>query len=163
VMGRVAWLFPGQGCQQVGMCVDFDAVSPTSRTVFARADAALGFALSELIATGPAETLSLTEHTQPAVLVASLAAFEAAREAGLPAPDFVAGHSLGEWTALVATGALSLEDAVRTVRARGQFMQEAVPVGDGAMSAVLKLAPEAVETACRQTRDALPGQWVGPS
>lgn len=89
-MGRVAWLFPGQGCQQVGMGVDFDAASPAARAVFARADAALGFALSELVAHGPAETLSLTEHTQPAVLVASMAAFEAAREAGLPAPDFVA-------------------------------------------------------------------------
>lgn len=145
------------------MCVDFDAASPASRAVFARADAALGFPLSGLIAAGPAETLSLTEHTQPAVLVASMAAVEAAREAGLPAPDFVAGHSLGEWTALVAAGALTLEDAVRTVRSRGRFMQEAVPVGEGAMSAVLKLAPEAVETACREIRDQLPGQWVGPS
>lgn len=145
------------------MCVDFDAASSASRAVFARADAALGFPLSGLIAAGPAETLSLTEHTQPAVLVASMAAVEAAREAGLPAPDFVAGHSLGEWTALVAAGALTLEDAVRTVRSRGRFMQEAVPVGEGAMSAVLKLAPEAVETACREIRDQLPGQWVGPS
>lgn len=162
-MGRVAWLFPGQGCQQVGMGVDFDAASPAARAVFARADAALGFALSELVAHGPAETLSLTEHTQPAVLVASMAAFEAAREAGLPAPDFVAGHSLGEWTALVAAGALTLEDAVRTVRARGRFMQEAVPVGEGAMSAVLRLAPDAVEAACRQVRAELPRQWVGPS
>lgn len=145
------------------MCVDFDAASPASRAVFARADAALGFPLSGLIAAGPAETLSLTEHTQPAVLVASMAAVEAAREAGLPAPDFVAGHSLGEWTALVAAGALTIEDAVRTVRSRGRFMQEAVPVGEGAMSAVLKLAPEAVETACREIREQLPGQWVGPS
>lgn len=162
-MGRVAYLFPGQGSQKVGMGLGFVETCAASRAVFARADAALGFALSELIASGPAERLSLTEHTQPAVLVASLAALEAARAAGLPAPDFVAGHSLGEWTALVAAGALSLEDAVRTVRARGRFMQEAVPVGVGAMSAVLRLSADQVEAACAQVRAEHPDLWVGPS
>lgn len=162
-MGRVAYLFPGQGSQQVGMGLGFAGAHARSQAVFAKADAALGFALSKLIAAGPADRLALTEHTQPAVLVASIAALEAAREAGLPEPDFVAGHSLGEWTALVATGAMSLEDAVTTVRARGRFMQEAVPAGVGAMSAVLKLAPHLVETACAEIRAERPGEWVGAS
>lgn len=162
-MGRVAYLFPGQGSQQVGMGLGFAGSDASSQAVFARADAALGFGLSEMIAHGPAEQLALTEYTQPAVLVASIAAFEAARNAGLPAPDFVAGHSLGEWTALVATEALSLEDAVTTVRARGQFMQDAVPLGVGAMSAVLKLAPKLVEAVCEEVRAERPDEWVGVS
>lgn len=162
-MGRVAYLFPGQGSQLVGMGLGFAEIHADIRRLFERADEALGFALSRLISDGPAETLALTEHTQPAVLVASLAAYEAVRRSDLPEPDFFAGHSLGEWTALVAAGALSFEDAVRTVRARGRFMQEAVAPGVGAMGAVLKLSRELVEAACAQARAECEGEWVGPS
>ena len=102
---------------------------PAARQVFEEADDALGFAISRLCFDGPAEDLQLTENTQPAILTVSVAAFRAMQEAGICAPAFVAGHSLGEYSALVAAGALSLSDAVRTVRARGRYMQEAVPVG----------------------------------
>lgn len=108
-----------------------------ARQVFEEADDALGFAISRLCFDGPAEDLQLTENTQPAILTVSVAAFRAMQDAGIAAPAFVAGHSLGEYSALVAAGALSLSDAVRTVRARGHYMQEAVPVGTGAMAAVL--------------------------
>jgi [acyl-carrier-protein] S-malonyltransferase len=110
---------------------------PVARQVFEEADDALGFAISRLCFEGPAEDLQLTENTQPAILTVSVAAFRAMQEAGISAPAFVAGHSLGEYSALVAGGSLSLSDAVRTVRARGRYMQEAVPVGTGAMAAVL--------------------------
>lgn len=159
-MGRVAYLFPGQGSQEVGMGLALAEAFPAAREAFVRADAALAFALTELVAKGPADTLALTEHTQPAVLTASLAALAAARAAGLPAPDFVAGHSLGEYAALVAADVLSIEDAVRTVRARGRFMQEAVPVGQGAMAAVLGLAPELVREACAEAEADRPGERV---
>jgi [acyl-carrier-protein] S-malonyltransferase len=108
-----------------------------ARAVFKEADDALDFAISRLCFAGPAEELQLTENTQPAILTVSVAAFRALQETGLAAPAFVAGHSLGEYSALVAAGALSLSDAVRTVRARGRYMQEAVPVGSGAMAAVI--------------------------
>jgi [acyl-carrier-protein] S-malonyltransferase len=149
-MGRVAYLFPGQGSQSVGMSVGFPAQFPACAEVWRRVDAALGFALSAVVANGPAGTLSLTEHTQPAVLAASAVALEAARAVGLPAADAVAGHSLGEYTALFSAGVLSLEDAVRAVRLRGRFMQEAVPVGVGAMAAVLHLSAAEVVEACRE-------------
>ncbi|MFM2152369.1 MAG: hypothetical protein RL199_804 [Pseudomonadota bacterium] len=149
-MGRVAYLFPGQGSQSVGMGAAFAASSLVCAEVFRRVDEALGFAMSAIVSQGPVETLALTEHTQPAVLAASVVAWTAAREAGLPPPDAVAGHSLGEYTALVASGVLSLEDAVRAVRLRGRYMQEAVPVGVGAMAAVLQLAPQAVVDVCRE-------------
>jgi [acyl-carrier-protein] S-malonyltransferase len=110
---------------------------PDARQVFEEADDALGFAISRLCFEGPAEDLQLTENTQPAILTVSVAAFRAMMDAGISAPAFVAGHSLGEYSALVAAGALSLSDAVRTVSARGRYMQEAVPVGTGAMAAVL--------------------------
>jgi [acyl-carrier-protein] S-malonyltransferase len=110
---------------------------PVARQVFEEADDALGFAISRLCFEGPAEDLQLTENTQPAILTVSVAAFRAMMDAGISAPAFVAGHSLGEYSALVAAGTLSLSDAVRTVRARGRYMQEAVPVGTGAMAAVL--------------------------
>ncbi|HEX5833869.1 MAG TPA: ACP S-malonyltransferase, partial [Pyrinomonadaceae bacterium] len=111
---------------------------------------ALGFAISQLCFAGPAEELQLTENTQPAILTTSVAAFRAAQESGLPEPAFVAGHSLGEYSALVAAGVLELSDAVKTVRARGQYMQQAVPVGTGAMAAVIGGELSAIENACRE-------------
>jgi [acyl-carrier-protein] S-malonyltransferase len=124
--------------------------SAAARAVFAEADDALGFSLSQLCFEGPAEALQLTENTQPAILSVSIAALRAMEAEGCPAPDYVAGHSLGEYSALVAAGALSLADAVRTVRARGRYMQEAVPVGVGAMAAILGADAEVVEAACRE-------------
>jgi len=123
---------------------------PVARQVFEEADDALGFAISRLCFEGPAEELQLTENTQPAILTTSVAAFRVARESGLPEPAFVAGHSLGEYSALVAANVLELSDAVRTVRARGQYMQQAVPVGTGAMAAVIGGELSAIENACRE-------------
>jgi [acyl-carrier-protein] S-malonyltransferase len=134
---RTAFIFPGQGSQSPGMGKDLAEKFPVARQVFEEADDALGFAISRLCFEGPAEDLQLTENTQPAILTVSVAAFRAMMDAGISAPAFVAGHSLGEYSALVAAGTLSLSDAVRTVRARGRYMQEAVPVGTGAMAAVL--------------------------
>jgi len=128
---------------------------PAARQVFEDADTALGFALSELCFHGPADQLQLTENTQPAILTVSIAALRALEAEGFPKADFVAGHSLGEYSALVAAGALSLTDAVKTVRARGRYMQEAVPVGVGAMAAILGAELDMVMTACR---DAAQGQ-----
>ncbi|HEX8501360.1 MAG TPA: ACP S-malonyltransferase [Pyrinomonadaceae bacterium] len=146
----LAFIFPGQGSQAPGMGRELAEKYPAARAVFEEADAALGFALSRLCFEGPAEDLQLTENTQPAILTTSVAALRAAESAGLPRPDFVAGHSLGEYTALVAAGALTLGDAVRVVRKRGRYMQEAVPVGAGAMAAVLGADLEAVEAACAE-------------
>src|SRR5215204_3428205 len=134
---RMAFVFPGQGSQSPGMGKELAEKFPAARRVFEEADDALGFSMSRLCFEGPAEDLQLTENTQPAILTVSVAAFRAMREAGISAPAFVAGHSLGEYSALVAAGALSLTDAVRTVRARGRYMQEAVSVGTGAMAAVI--------------------------
>jgi [acyl-carrier-protein] S-malonyltransferase len=125
---------------------------PASRQVFEEVDEALGFSLSRLCFEGPAEDLQLTENTQPAILSVSIAAFRALVTNGFPPPAFVAGHSLGEYSALVAAGALSLSDAVRTVRARGHYMQEAVPVGVGAMAAVLGLELDAIQKVCESVR-----------
>jgi len=125
---------------------------PVARQVFEEADDALGFAISRLCFEGPAEDLQLTENTQPAILTVSVAAFRALSEAGVSAPAFVAGHSLGEYSALVAAGVLSLSDAVRTVRARGRYMQEAVPVGTGAMAAVIGGELSEVERICAEAR-----------
>jgi [acyl-carrier-protein] S-malonyltransferase len=123
---------------------------PAARQVFEAADEALGFSLSELCFNGPAEELQLTENTQPAILTVSIAALRAMQAEGLPRPDFVAGHSLGEYSALVAAGALPLKDAIRTVRARGRYMQEAVPVGTGAMAAILGADLETVNAGCNE-------------
>lgn len=130
-----------------------------ARKVFDAADAALGFAIARLCFEGPAEELQLTANTQPAILTVSVAAAAVLHEKGLH-PDFVAGHSLGEYSALVAAGALSLADAVRLVRKRGQYMQEAVPVGQGAMAAVLGLDGAALEEICRE---AAQGEVVSPA
>jgi [acyl-carrier-protein] S-malonyltransferase len=126
---------------------------PVARQVFEEANEALGFAISRLCFEGPAEDLQLTENTQPAILTVSVAAFRAMMEAGIGAPAFVAGHSLGEYSALVVAGALSLSDAVRTVRARGRYMQEAVPVGTGAMAAVLGGELDAIQRICAEASE----------
>ncbi|MDQ3805567.1 MAG: ACP S-malonyltransferase [Acidobacteriota bacterium] len=148
----VAFIFPGQGSQAPGMGRDLAESFPAARAVFEEADEALGFRISELCFNGPAEELQLTENTQPAILTASVAALRAMESEGSPRPAFVAGHSLGEYTALVAAGALSLRDAVRTVRRRGRYMQEAVPVGEGAMAAVLGADLETVRAVCEEAR-----------
>ncbi|MGA2083648.1 MAG: ACP S-malonyltransferase [Holophaga sp.] len=160
-MNKVAWLFPGQGSQAVGMGMALAEAEPAARTILQEADEALGFPLSQLMAKGPEDTLKLTEHTQPAILTHSTMVVRA-YGAKLPQPDFVAGHSLGEYSALVAAGALNFGDAVRTVRERGRAMQEAVPVGVGAMAAVLGVPAADVETACRQAQ-AQSGQVVVPA
>ncbi len=135
---KTALLFPGQGSQFVGMGKSLAEQFPAARAVFEEADAALGFALSQLCFAGPEETLRLTENQQPALVTVSTAAWTVLREHGIE-PDYVAGHSLGEYSALVAAGSLKFSDAVRLVRKRGRYMQEAVPPGMGAMAALLKL------------------------
>ncbi len=143
-------MFPGQGSQSPGMGKDLAEKFPVARQVFEEADEALGFAISRLCFEGPAEDLQLTENTQPAILTVSVAAFRAMMDAGISAPAFVAGHSLGEYSALVAAGALSLSEAVRTVRARGRYMQEAVPVGTGAMAAVIGGELSEIQRVCEE-------------
>ncbi len=153
MMAKVAYIFPGQGSQTVGMGKDLFDNFAVSRGVFEEADGALGFALSEMCFSGTAEDLALTANTQPAILTNSIAAFRAMESEGFPKPDYVAGHSLGEYSALVAAGAMSFSDAVKTVRKRGTYMQEAVPVGVGAMAAILGLPIETVEIACQEARE----------
>ncbi len=148
----IAWLFPGQGSQSVGMAKDVLAASVHAREVFDRVDLALGERLSGLILDGPEEALTLTANAQPALVATSIAILAAIRERlpDLPQPAFVAGHSLGEYSALVAAGALTLEDAARLVRARGQAMQDAVPAGAGAMAAVMSIDERALDALCRE-------------
>ncbi|UJF35310.1 ACP S-malonyltransferase [Paenibacillus hexagrammi] len=146
-MGKIAFVFPGQGSQSVGMGQDLYQQHPAAKAYFDRADEALGFKLSDLIFQGPEQELKITYHTQPALLTTSIACLEAFKAAGIT-PDYVAGHSLGEYSALVAAGVLEFEDAVRTVRARGEFMEQAVPGGLGAMAAVLGAEREALAELC---------------
>lgn len=151
-MGKIAFVFPGQGAQSVGMAKDvFDEI-PASRHVIETADEALGFSLSSIIFDGPDQDLKQTYNTQPALLAASVAYLEAFREKGIT-PDYVAGHSLGEYSALVASKVLSLEEAVSIVRSRGEFMEQAVPGGQGAMAAVLGADREALSTLCRSVSE----------
>lgn len=158
----LAWLFPGQGAQAVGMGKDVFDASPAAREVLARADEALGEKLSRLILEGPEADLTLTANAQPAIVTVSVAILAALRERipSLPEPAYAAGHSLGEWSALVAAGALSFEDAVRLVRARGKAMQDAVPAGVGAMAAVMGVEPARIEAICAE---AAQGQVCSPA
>lgn len=158
-MSKTAFIFPGQGSQYPGMGRELAEKYPAARKVFDEADRALGFPLSKLCFEGPAEELQLTANTQPAILTMSVAAAEVLREHGV-GPDFVAGHSLGEYSALVAASSLRLSDAVQLVRKRGQFMQEAVPAGQGAMAALLGFDPAATAEVCRE---AAQGEVVSPA
>ena len=151
-MTKIAFIFPGQGSQHAGMGREFAANFPAAKAVFDEADEALGFAISELCFAGPDEELQLTANTQPAILTASMAAFRVLSEQGIK-PDFVAGHSLGEYSALVAAGSLTLTDALKIVRRRGELMQEAVPVGVGAMAAILGLDAAQVAEACAKAAE----------
>jgi len=145
--GALAFLFPGQGSQLVGMGKELAEVHPVARQAFEEADEALGYKLSQLCFEGPEEKLGLTEVTQPAILAASVAAWRVLNAKGLT-PTYVAGHSLGEYSAHVAAGTIAFADAVRTVRNRGKYMQEAVPVGVGAMAAILGMDLEKVTVVC---------------
>ena len=148
-MSKVAFVFPGQGSQKVGMCKDFYDNYACAKKVFEEADEALGFSITKLCFEGPEEDLRLTKNTQPAILTCSVAALAVMREHGLEC-EIAGGHSLGEYSALVAAGVISLQDAVVAVCKRGQFMQEAVPVGEGAMAAVIGLTPDEIVRICQQ-------------
>ena len=157
-----AWLFPGQGAQKVGMGSELCAQSRRAKEAFDRADEALGFSISKLCFEGPESDLGLTQYTQPAIVATSVAALWALEEAvlDLPRPSFVAGHSLGEYSALVAAEALSIEDAVRIVHIRGKAMQEAVPAGHGAMAAIMGGDEASVSQLCE---DAAAGECLSPA
>jgi len=155
----IAFIFPGQGAQKVGMGKALAESLPVCRETFEEADAALGEPLSTLCFEGPEDRLQLTEYTQPAILAMSTAACRAIEARGVR-PAFAAGHSLGEYSAHVAAGTLSFADALRTVRRRGRYMQEAVPVGEGAMSALLGLDADAAAQACREAEAELASRVV---
>jgi [acyl-carrier-protein] S-malonyltransferase len=146
---KIAFIFPGQGSQAVGMGKELFDTFPIARQTFEEADEALGYRLSQVCFDGPEEKLRLTEITQPAILTVSIAAFRVLQQR-VAKPSFVAGHSLGEYSAHVASGTMTFADAVRTVRSRGKYMQEAVPVGVGAMAAILGMELEKVAAVCRE-------------
>ena len=159
-MQSYAFIFPGQGSQHAGMGKELADNFKAARVSFEEADDALGFSLSRLCFEGPEEELKLTANTQPAILAASVAALRVLREESAITPSFLAGHSLGEYSALVASGALDFADALRTVRARGSFMQDAVPVGVGAMAAILGAEAEVLQEICAE---AAQGEIVSPA
>lgn len=158
-MRTIAFIFPGQGSQAVGMGKEFAAMYPVARQTFDEADEALGYKLSELCFEGPEEKLKLTEITQPAILTVSVAAYRVLREKGIT-PNYVAGHSVGEYAAHVAAGTFEFSDAVCVARNRGRYMQEAVPVGEGAMAAILGMNADAVRIHCEE---AAQGEVVEPA
>src|ERR1700674_767642 len=151
-MGKVAFVFPGQASQYPGMGKELAEKYPAAKAVFDEADKALGFSISKMCFEGTQEDLKLTANTQPAILTCSVAVYRVLAEKGLT-PDFVAGHSLGEYSALVAAGSLKFADAVQLVRKRGTYMQEAVPPGEGAMAAILGMRPGQVAEICRKAAD----------
>jgi [acyl-carrier-protein] S-malonyltransferase len=151
-MGKVAFVFPGQASQYSGMGKELAEKYPVARAVFDEADKALGFSLSKLCFEGTEDDLKLTANTQPAILTVSVAAGRVLAEKGI-APDFVAGHSLGEYSALVAAGSVKFADAVKLVHKRGMYMQEAVPAGQGAMAAIMGLSPAVVQDACKRAAE----------
>lgn len=162
---KLAYIFPGQASQYAGMGRDLAENFPAAREVFEEADDALGFSISSVCFTGTAEDLQLTENTQPSMLTVSVAALRALASEVPLMPDFVAGHSLGEYSALVAAGSLSLTDAVRIVRARGRYMQEAAPLGSGAMAAIMGADLETVMGACGEAQQndvCMPANINGP-
>jgi [acyl-carrier-protein] S-malonyltransferase len=158
-MGKVAFVFPGQASQYPGMGKELAEMYPSAKAVFDEADKALGFSISKMCFEGSEEDLKLTANTQPAILTCSIATYRVLEEKGL-GPDFVAGHSLGEYSALVAAGSLKFADAVRLVRKRGSYMQEAVPAGKGAMAAIMGLSPAVVSDVCKR---AAQGQVCAPA
>jgi len=151
-MGKVAFVFPGQASQYSGMGKELAEKYPVARAVFEEADKALGFSVSKLCFEGTEDDLKLTANTQPAILTVSVAAARVLAEKGIT-PDFVAGHSLGEYSALVAAGSLKFAEAVKLVRKRGTYMQEAVPAGQGAMAAIMGLSPAVVQDACKRAAE----------
>jgi [acyl-carrier-protein] S-malonyltransferase len=151
-MGRIAFLFPGQASQYPGMGRELAENHPAARQVFEEADRALGISLSRICFAGSEEELKLTANTQPAILTCSVAAHHVLAEKGIR-PDFVAGHSLGEYSAVVAAGGLGFSDTVKLVRKRGTYMQEAVPAGKGAMAAIMGLSPAVVADACKRAAE----------
>lgn len=162
-MSRFAMLFPGQGAQSVGMLAELGQQHPVIDETLAEASQILGYDMVELVGRGPAETLDQTEYTQPALVAASIGVWRAWQAAGGPQPSFVAGHSLGEYSALVVAGTLDFADALRLTRLRGQAMQDAVVAGEGAMAAVLGLSDEATRAVCEETSAALSGQGLSVS
>lgn len=151
-MGKVAFMFPGQASQYPGMGKELAENYPVARAVFEEADKALGFSISRMCFEGSEEELKQTANTQPAILTVSVAAYRVVAEKGL-APDYVAGHSLGEYSALVAVGSLNFSDAVRLVHKRGKYMQEAVPAGQGGMAAIMGISPAVVQDACKRAAE----------
>ncbi|MBR6268308.1 MAG: ACP S-malonyltransferase, partial [Selenomonadaceae bacterium] len=148
-MGKLAFVFPGQGAQTVGMGKDFCDNYEVAKRLFKEADEALGYSIQKMCFEGPAEELKLTANTQPAILTMSVIANEILKEHGIQ-PDIAGGHSLGEYSALTAAGVIKFQDAVMLVHKRGQFMQEAVPVGEGSMAAIIGLSDEVIVEACEK-------------
>jgi len=156
----LAYIFPGQGSQYPGMGKNLVENFPVAQQVFEEADDALHFAISELCFQGSVEDLQLTENTQPAILAVSAAVMRTMESEGFPGPDFVAGHSLGEYSGLLGARSLSLSESIRTVRSRGRYMQEAVPVGTGSMAAVIGAPLKEIEAACTEASE---GQVCAPA